>query len=167
MQYISKYQSFLGEMLITCDDEALTSLKFIDQDFNLPKYYQEKETLIIKRVKKWLDIYFKGQEPDFFIPLHSKGTVFQNEVWEIVKRIPYGKVMTYQEIAEKLAHKKGLAKMSNQAVGQAVAQNPFIIIIPCHRVIGSNGALIGYAGGLERKQALLKLENVERRKQIK
>ena len=163
MQYTSKYQSPLGPILLAGDDEGLTGLWFEGQKYYalyLDKENEEKETEILKDAKRWLDIYFSGKEPDFKIPLHFTGTDFLNEVWEILYQIPYGKTMTYGEIANILAKRKGLSRMSAQAVGGAVGHNEISIIVPCHRVVGSQGSLTGYAGGIDKKVALLKLENV-------
>ena len=105
-----------------------------------------------------MDIYFSGREPDFKLPLHFTGSPFQNAVWEILYSIPYGKTVTYGEIARILAQKKGLSCMSAQAVGGAVGHNEISIIVPCHRVVGASGSLTGYAGGIDKKIELLKLE---------
>jgi O-6-methylguanine DNA methyltransferase len=164
MQYTSQYHSPLGDILIAADEEGLTGLWFEGQKYYalyLDKDNEERETQILKDTKKWLDIYFSGQEPDFKVPLHFTGTDFQNEVWEILYSIPYGKTMTYGEIACVLAKRKGLERMSAQAVGGAVGHNEISIIVPCHRVVGSQGSLTGYAGGIDKKVSLLKLENVD------
>lgn len=113
---------------------------------------------VFDRTQEWLDLYFSGCEPDFAPPLSAKGTPFQEMVWEILRKIPYGKVISYGEIARQIAEKKGIGSMSAQAVGGAVGRNPVAIIVPCHRVVGSDGKLTGYAGGLDKKEALLKLE---------
>lgn len=163
MQYTSQYHSPLGEILIAADDIGLTGLWFEGQKYyalHLDKENQEQETQILKDTKRWLDIYFSGQEPNFKLPLHFTGTDFQNEVWEILCSIPYGKTMTYGEIANILAKRKGLERMSAQAVGGAVGHNEISIIVPCHRVVGSQGSLTGYAGGIDKKVSLLKLEKV-------
>ena len=125
------------------------------------KEHKEKEIPIFEKVKEWLDIYFSGKEPDFTVPLHFTGTDFQNEVWEILCTIPYGQTISYGEIAKQIAAKKGLPRMSAQAVGGAVGHNEISIIVPCHRVVGTNGSLTGYASGIEKKVELLKLENVD------
>lgn len=161
MQYTTKYNSPLGEIMLASDEVGITGLWFKDQKYfalYLDKENIAKETPVLKDAKKWLDIYFSGKEPQFKLPLHFTGTHFQNEVWEILYTIPYGKTMTYGEIANLLARKKGLKHMSAQAVGGAVGHNEISIIVPCHRVIGKNGNLTGYAGGIEKKIALLKLE---------
>lgn len=149
---------------MVADDKGLTGLWFVGQKYfalYLDKDNIEKETQVLKDTKKWLDVYFSGKEPNFKIPLHFTGTAFQNEVWEILYSIPYGKTMTYGEIANILAKRRGLNRMSAQAVGGAVGHNEISIIVPCHRVVGSQGSLTGYAGGIDKKVSLLKLENVD------
>ena len=161
MQYTTNYESPLGKIVIAADETGLTGLWFEGQKYfalYLDKENEEKETPILTEAKRWLDIYFSGREPDFKLPLHFTGSDFQNEVWEILYSIPYGKTMTYGEIAKKLAEKRGIARMSAQAVGGAVGKNEVSIIVPCHRVVGSNGSLTGYAGGIAKKIELLKLE---------
>lgn len=163
MQYISHYHSPIGDILLAADHIGLTGLWFEGQKYfalYLDKEHQEKELPILEQAKKWLDIYFSGKEPDFKVPLHFIGTDFQREVWEILSSIPYGQTTTYGEIAKQLAAKKGLAHMSAQAVGGAVGRNEISIIIPCHRVVGTNGSLTGYAGGIDKKVKLLTLEKV-------
>ena len=163
MQYISHYPSPIGNMLLAADEMGLTGLWFEGQKYfapDLDKEPEEKEIPLFEKVKQWLDIYFSGREPDFTIPLHFTGTDFQNEVWEILCTIPYGQTMTYGEIAKQIAARKGLQHMSAQAVGGAVGHNRISIIVPCHRVVGANGSLTGYAGGIEKKVKLLKLEKV-------
>ena len=110
---------------------------------------------------KWLDIYFGGKEPNFTPKISITGTPFKKAVAKIMLTIPYGKTMTYGEIAQKIAKQKGIEKMSAQAVGGAVGHNSILIIIPCHRVVGTNGSLTGYAGGIDRKIELLKLEKAD------
>lgn len=164
MQYISHYKSPLGGILLAADEIGLTGLWFEGQKYfalYLDKEHEEKEVPVFETAKKWLDIYFAGNEPDFQVPLHFTGTDFQNEVWEILYSIPYGKTMTYGEIAKKIAEKRGLKRMSAQAVGGAVSHNEISVIVPCHRVVGTNGSLTGYAGGIEKKVALLKLEKAD------
>lgn len=161
MQYTSKYKSPFGEIVIAADEKGLTGLWFVGQKYfalYLDKENKEKEIQILKDTKKWLDIYFSGKNPDFKLPLHFTGTDFQNEVWKILYSIPYGKTMTYGEIANILAKQMGFKRMSAQAVGGAVGKNEISIIVPCHRVVGTNGSLTGYAGGISKKIALLKLE---------
>ena len=161
MQYINHYDSPIGNILLAADNIGLTGLWFEGQKYfalHLDKEHQEKDLPVFTETKRWLDIYFSGKEPDFTVPLHFMGTDFQKEVWEILCSIPYGKTMTYGEIAEKIASKRGSKHMSAQAVGGAVGHNNISIIVPCHRVIGSNGSLTGYAGGIDKKIKLLTLE---------
>ena len=164
MQYTSHYSSPVGEILLASDGEGLTGLWFEGQKYfvlRLDKEHEEKEISLFEQAKRWLDIYFGGEEPDFTPPLHFTGTAFQKEVWEILCGIPYGQTMTYKEIAERMAAKRGLPHMSAQAVGGAVGHNPIGIIIPCHRVVGADGSLTGFGGGIETKKALLELERAE------
>ena len=163
MQYTTHYHSPLGDILLAADDTGLTGLWFEGQKYYalyLDAEHEEKEIPLFKDVKRWLDIYFSGNEPDFKLPLHFTGTDFQNEVWEILYSIPYGKTMSYGEIAKQLAKKRGIKQMSAQAVGGAVGHNEISIIVPCHRVVGSNGSLTGYAGGIDKKIKLLELEKI-------
>lgn len=164
MIYTSKYTSPLGGILLAADEVGLRGLWFDGQKYfarDLPDERTERETPVLSEVKRWLDLYFGGQEPDFLPPLHPVGTPFRQAVWEILLRIPYGKTVTYGEISKQLAEKMGLERMSAQAVGGAVGHNEISIIIPCHRVVGSNGSLTGYAGGIDRKIKLLELEHAD------
>ena len=161
MQYISHYQSPLGTILLAADSIGLTGLWLEGQTHfarSLKKESEEKELAVFQTAKRWLDLYFSGQNPSFSVPLHLIGTDFQRQVWEILCAIPYGETTTYGAIAKEIASRQGLARMSAQAVGGAVGRNPVSIIVPCHRVIGANGSLTGYAGGIEKKQMLLELE---------
>ncbi len=161
MQYTSKYASPLGGIVLAADEIGLTGLWFEGQKyfaFNLDKENEEKELPVFEQARKWLDIYFSGNEPNFKVPLHFTGSTFQNEVWDLLFQIPYGQTVTYGAIAKQLAKKRGLERMSSQAVGGAVARNGISVIVPCHRVVGGNGSLTGYAGGIDKKIALLKLE---------
>lgn len=161
MQYITQYQSPLGRILLAADEAGLTGLWFHGQ-----KYYangllpEATECMlpIFEETKRWLTVYFSGQEPDFTPPLHAIGSAFRVAVWEILQQIPYGETTTYGEIARQIAAGRGCSGLSAQAVGSAVGHNPISILIPCHRVVGANGSLTGYAGGLERKHKLLTLE---------
>lgn len=164
MQYISHYRSPLGDILLAADQNCLTGLWFEGQKYfalHLDKEREEKEIPVFEKTKEWLDIYFSGKEPDFTVPLRFIGTDFQKEVWKILCSIPYGQTMTYGEIAGKLAEKRGKKSMSAQAVGGAVGHNRISILVPCHRVVGSNGSLTGYAGGIEKKVKLLTLEKAD------
>ncbi len=165
MHYTSRYKSLLGGILLAADDVGLTGLWFEGQKhfgLYLDHEHEERELPLFAQVKKWLDIYFSGKEPNFTPPLHFIGTPFQNEVWEILATIPYGKTMTYGEIAKIIAKRKGIRRMSAQAVGGAVGRNEISIVVPCHRVLGSNGNLTGYAGGIDKKIALLQLEGIRK-----
>lgn len=117
---------------------------------------------VFDQTQRWLELYFSGQEPDFCPPLELDGTDFQKTVWSVLRTIPYGKTMTYGEVSKLVAAKLGRSAMSAQAVGGAVGRNPISIIVPCHRVIGADGSLTGYAGGLWRKEKLLRLERGEK-----
>ena len=164
MIYTSKYTSPLGGILLAADEVGLRGLWFDGQKYfarDLPDERTERETPVLSEAKRWLDLYFGGQEPDFLPPLHPVGTPFRQAVWEILLRIPYGKTVTYGEISKQLAEKMGLERMSAQAVGGAVGHNEISIIIPCHRVVGTGGNLTGYAGGIDRKIKLLELEHAD------
>ncbi len=157
----SLYQSPLGEMTLLSDGERLLRLTF--NPSSIP-CYTIGEDFPVRQTKKWLDSYFSGLNPLPDIPLLIEGTPFQKEVWEILSSIPYGETMTYGDIASLIAERRGIRRMSAQAVGGAVGSNPFVIIIPCHRVLGKNGSLTGYSDGIERKMALLELEGITYRK---
>ena len=166
MTYIQQYDSPLGGILLAADEIGLTGLWFDREKYfadNLPAEHTERETPVLAESKRWLDTYFAGSEPDFLPPLHPIGSAFRREVWEILLRIPYGQTTTYGAIARELVQKRGLARMSAQAVGGAVGHNEISIIIPCHRVIGASGSLTGYAGGIDKKVRLLELERADMR----
>ena len=120
-----------------------------------------QETPILAEAKRWLDVYFSGRQPDFRPPLHPAGSAFRQAVWALLLQIPYGQTTTYGALARQLAQMQGIARMSAQAIGGAVGHNPISIIIPCHRVVGANGSLTGYAGGIEKKVQLLTLEQAD------
>ena len=165
MEYIQHYQSALGSITMASDGEVLTGLWFEGQKYfgaTLQKEKEEGELPVFRETRQWLDIYFSGKMPDFTPPLFLKnGSDFRQEVWNILLTIPYGKTMTYGEIAACIAKKRGLKRMSAQAVGGAVGHNPISIIVPCHRVVGSNGNLTGYAGGIDKKVELLRMEHMD------
>lgn len=164
MVSICHYESPLGGVLLAADEIGLTGLWFDGQKSfarGLPADRVERETPALLEAKRWLDIYFSGKEPDFTPPLHPIGSAFRQSVWEILLQIPYGKTTTYGEIARQLSEKMGLSRMSAQAVGGAVGHNKIAIIIPCHRVVGTNGSLTGYAGGIDKKGKLLELEQTD------
>lgn len=164
MTYIYHYHSPLGGITISSNSSGITGLWFDGQKYfgdMLPKDYEEKNLPIFEETKKWLDIYFSGKAPDFTPTLKMDTTPFRKTVWEIMLTIPFGKTMTYGEIANRIAKQKGLAKMSAQAVGGAVGHNSISLIIPCHRVVGTGGSLTGYAGGIEKKVQLLTMEKAD------
>ena len=164
MQYITHYQSPLGGITISSDGTALTGLWFDGQKYfasTLGADYKEKDLPVFTEAKRWLDIYFSGREPDFTPPLSLNGSAFRMAVWQILQSIPYGKTITYGDIAKQLAAQQGKARMSAQAVGGAVGHNPISIIVPCHRVVGAGGSLTGYAGGIDKKVQLLELECID------
>jgi methylated-DNA-[protein]-cysteine S-methyltransferase len=161
VDYIWHYTSPLGRITLASDGEALTGLWFDGQKFfgtGLDARNEEKRLPIFDETFRWLDIYFSGKAPDFTPELNVRTTPFREAICGIMLDIPYGQTMSYGEIARRYARQTGLERMSSQAVGNAVAHNPISIIIPCHRVVGSDGSLTGYAAGLDRKLQLLKLE---------
>lgn len=164
MTFIQHYASPLGGIMLAANDIGLTGLWFDGQKYfadNLPAEHIERETPILADAKRWLDVYFTGNEPDFTPPLHIVGSAFRQAVWELLLQIPYGQTVTYGELARQLAEKQGLAHMSAQAVGGAVGHNKISVIIPCHRVVGTSGSLTGYAGGIDKKIMLLELEQAD------
>lgn len=164
MIFTQPYHSPLGGILLAADEIGLTGLWFDGAKYfadNLPTEHTKQETPILAETRRWLDLYFSGKEPDFMPPLHPMGSPFRLAVWSILQQIPYGETTTYGEIARELARQKGMVRMSAQAVGGAVGRNEISILIPCHRVVGSNGSLTGYAGGIEKKKRLLELERAD------
>ena len=164
MEYIYHYDSTLGGITIASDGKALTGLWFDGQKYfgnGLDKDVRKDILPVFDQTVQWLNIYFSGKAPGFTPPLNMKTTPFRKEVWEILLTIPFGRTMTYGEIADKIARQNGLSRMSAQAVGQAVGHNAISLIIPCHRVVGANGSLTGYAGGIDKKAKLLALEQVD------
>lgn len=164
------YQSPLGEILLAADREALVGLWFAGQRHQpswlaaaavgpLPTSITVSTDAVLRRTVLWLDTYFSGHEPRFVPPLAPVGTPFRLDVWRLLLQIPYGQTVTYGHLATQLARTKGVPTISPQAIGSAVGRNPISLIIPCHRVIGANGNLTGYAGGLERKEQLLHMEH--------
>ncbi len=151
----------LGEITLAGAGDALTGLWFAGQAYfaaTLPADACEGELPVFDETRRWLDCYFSGGLPSFCPKLAPQGSAFRRAVWDILLQIPRGSVMTYGAIAARLSKQEGGNPTSARAVGGAVAHNPISILIPCHRVIGANGSLTGYAGGLERKTALLRLE---------
>ena len=154
-------QTPLGEIRLRSDGKSLTGLWFVGQvnDAKNNRDIEMKDDLpIFGQVETWLESYFFGKQTPITFPLQPKGTIFQERVWKILQEIPYGETMTYGDIAQSIAKEKGIATYSAQAVGQAVGKNPISILIPCHRVLGKNGTLTGYAGGVHRKEQLLRIE---------
>lgn len=164
MTYTQTYASPLGEVLLSADEIGLSGLWFSGQRYfarTLPPGAVPEETPVLTASKRWLDCYFSGKRPDFLPPLHLIGTDFQQAVWNLLLEIPYGQTVTYGTLAHALARQLGKPAMSAQAVGAAVGRNPISIIVPCHRVVGTDGNLTGYAGGVERKLQLLQLERAD------
>ena len=164
MDYRFHLDSPLGGITLASSGEALTGLWFDGQKYyadTLQKEHKEKALPVFREADHWLDIYFSGGVPDFTPRLHLRTTSsFRKAVWDILLTIPYGQTTTYGEIANRIAKQKGIPRMSAQAVGGAVGHNPIALIIPCHRVVGTDGSLTGYAGGLEKKEWLLKMEKL-------
>ena len=161
MQYTNNYESPIGKIIMASDGKGLSGLWFEGQKYfgsTLSSEYQELDLPIFEQTKQWLDLYFNGSPPNFTPLLSLNASSFYLEVWKILRKIPYGQVTTYGNIAKVIAESRKIKTMSAQAVGGAVGHNPISIIIPCHRVIGSNGNLTGYAGGIEKKKYLLNLE---------
>ncbi len=164
MNYYQIYESPVGELLLQSDGESLTGLDFSGGRYAPAKEHLqavEKEIPVLKQTKQWLDLYFAGRNPDFCPPVNPRGTEFRKEVWKLLLEIPYGETVTYGSLAKKMAEKLGKAKMSAQAIGGAVGHNPIGIIIPCHRVVGTDGNLTGYGGGMDRKIFLLNCEHMD------
>ncbi len=163
MLYTATYKSPLGILTMASDGKNLTGLWITGQKYFASTIKEECITQMLPVFVKtiaWLDCYFRGDKPTIILPLAPKGTEFRQQVWRILSTIPYGQTITYGEIAKSMAKVLGKKKMSAQAVGGAVGHNPISIIIPCHRVVGTGGNLTGYAGGIDKKIKLLKIENV-------
>lgn len=163
--YKSYYRSPIGRLTIMSDGENITAL-LTEKDRlggnESESAVQKDELKIFCKASEWLDRYFAGEKPDLNeLPLAPEGSEFRMAVWEILKKIPYGEVVTYGDIAKEMAVIRGKEKMSAQAVGGAVGHNPISIIVPCHRVIGAGGNLTGFGGGIETKIKLLEHENVD------
>ena len=166
MDFTHRFNSPLGGITMASDGEALTGLWFDGQKYfaaSLEKEHEERMLPVFDLADKWLNLYFSGSEPGFLPPLLMRTTEFRKTVWEILLSIPYGKTMTYGEIADRIAAGRRLSRMSAQAVGGAVAHNAISLMIPCHRVVGMDGSLTGYAGGLEKKIWLLEKENTSKK----
>ena len=151
----------LGPVILTGDESALTSLRFVGQRYfpdTLPEPCGPDELPVFAQTADWLRVYFSGRDPGFLPPLRPDGTPFRRAVWAALLRIPYGQTVSYGELAAALEDQTGSGRVSARAVGGAVGRNPISLLIPCHRVVGADGSLTGYAGGLERKRFLLRLE---------
>lgn len=164
--YSTTYLSPIGMMTIACHEGKICGLWFENQKYflgSLPERpVRDDEQEVFARVKDWLDRYFAGEKPEIReLPLAPVGSEFRRTVWEILCQISYGQVLTYGEIAREIAGDMGIKSMSAQAVGGAVGHNPISVIIPCHRVVGADGSLTGYAGGIDRKLYLLRHEGVD------
>ncbi len=163
MIYACTIDTPLGALRASAEEGALTGLWFPGQKYypsKMETWVCEPDYTVFQALRIWLAHYFSGEECIAELRLDPRGTPFQKTVWDILLKIPFGQITTYGEIAKKIAFEKGLSRMSAQAVGGAVGHNPIAILIPCHRVVGSDGSLTGYAGGLDKKEALLKLEHV-------
>lgn len=165
MMYTTRYPSPVGQMMLASDGNYLTGLWLEGQKYHgntlFPSMEEKADLLVLEAAQSWLDRYFAGEKPQpSELPLRPIGSDFRQAVWQILCAIPYGQVVTYGSIAKQLTEKLGRS-MSGQAVGGAVAHNPISVIIPCHRVVGSNGSLTGYAGGITTKIRLLKWEGVD------
>ena len=161
MDYTYHYSSPIGGITMASNGESLTGLWFDGQKYfasTLSQRHVEKQLPIFDRTCEWLDLYFSGKSPDFMPPVFMYVSNFRRDVYEILMTIPFGKTMTYKEVADLIAKKHRIISMSAQAVGGAIAHNPISLVIPCHRVIGTNGKLTGYAGGLDKKEWLLDME---------
>jgi len=164
MQYITTYPSILGELTLACDGECLTGLWLSDQKYfmaNVSEVIEKPDLPVLQDARAWLDCYFQGKDPGAIPAVKPQGTEFRQRVWKLLAQIPYGNVTTYGQLAKTIAADQGVEKMSSRAVGGAVGHNPISIIVPCHRVIGANGSLTGFGGGIARKIQLLELEGID------
>jgi len=168
MDYTTTYLSPIGALTLASDGDALIGLWFCGQKHDmdvLDKNHEVRDDLpVFDEARRWLHLYFSGGAPDFTPPLRMRGSSFRRRVWKILLTIPYGQTMSYGDIARIIASENGKAGMSAQAVGGAVGHNPIALIIPCHRVVGADGSLTGYAGGVDRKEWLLQLERCRKKR---
>jgi len=163
MEYTQNINSPIGTLTVSSDGTSITGLWIEGQKYfarTLEDGALEENLPIFESVREWLDIYFSGKRPDFMPPLMPKGSSFQTSIWDALCKIPYGQTTTYGGIATEFERTNNGKPTSARAVGSAVGRNPISILIPCHRVVGKNNDLTGYAGGLHRKKALLKLEGI-------
>jgi methylated-DNA-[protein]-cysteine S-methyltransferase len=166
MYYSTHYTSPVGDILLVSDENSIIGLWIGEQKYmekTMPHDIIAKDDLpVLQEGVAWLDDYFAGKKPKLSrLSLAPTGSEFQQQVWRILTEIPYGELTTYGKIAKEVAQRMGKARMSAQAVGGAVGHNPISIIIPCHRVVGANGSLTGYGGGMEKKIKLLEHEKVD------
>ena len=171
LYYIKEYDSPVGKIYIASDETQIKGLWLEGQKYFQNSIKDKKKTMqiqnthtaeILKQAEFWLDAYFAGKNPSAeSLPLFPDGTPFQQEVWSLLRKIPYGEVTTYGALAKEIARRTGKKSMSAQAVGGAVGRNPISIMIPCHRVVGAKGNLTGYAGGIDKKVWLLGLEGID------
>ena len=166
----ASYESPLGRLVLTSDGASLTSLSFADRagrsiaaETGGDACRSDGDFPIFAQAKSWLDSYFSGRDPEFCVPLAPVGSVFNRTVWKLLLNIPFGKTTTYGDIASQYVRARGADFMAPQAIGNAVGRNPIPIFIPCHRVIGANGALTGFSGGLAIKEKLLQIERIRPR----
>ena len=160
MDFITTCDSPIGRLILASDGQALTGLWMEGQKYFpvLENARMREDVPVFLAARSWLDAYFAGEQPPITFPLNPQGSPFRQRVWQILQTIPYGQTATYGAIAKQLAAQSG-TRVSPQAVGGAVGHNPISILIPCHRVVGTDGSLTGYAGGIGRKEFLLSLEN--------
>jgi methylated-DNA-[protein]-cysteine S-methyltransferase len=164
MKYYTEYKSPIGVLVLISDGSNITWLGIRGQKYAIGQFDDlalNPDLPVFDSTKRWLDIYFSGVMPEFMLPLAPEGTSFRQAVWAILTEIPYGEVVTYGDIAKKIAKQAGKEQMSAQAVGGAVGHNPISIIIPCHRVVGAGGNLTGFASGIDAKIKLLELEHID------
>lgn len=162
----TEFDSPVGKITMAAEEESLIGLWFEGQNYfesTISEKITKNDNLkIFMDARNWLDRYFAKKRPAISeLPLLPSGSDFRKSVWRILCKVPYGEVTTYGKVACEIANERGMAKMSAQAIGGALAHNPISIIIPCHRVVGTDGSLIGYAGGIDRKIKLLECEGVD------
>lgn len=165
MYYYTQYPSTVGTLTIACQEKSLVGIWMEGQKYYGYEIIEEAEACdsypVLEKTKRWLDAYFAGKKPEISeISLAPQGSAFRQRVWKLLCEIPYGETITYGELARKVAAQMGRERMSAQAVGGAVGHNPISIIIPCHRVVGADGSLTGYAGGVDKKLKLLEIEGI-------
>lgn len=158
MKYYCEIFSAIGTLLLVSDGKYLLEVKINSKP---EQDWMKKELEVFQNTKKWFHDYFRGIEPKVKIPLKMQGTDFQKEVWNLLLEIPYGKLVTYGDLAKQMAFKRNIPKMSSQAIGNVVHNNPIPIIVPCHRVVGKNKNLVGYGLGMHLKIQLLKIEGMD------